>query len=390
MKLLSVEDFVYYTQQSSQNIENIVSGMTMLINDNEIKIRELENQNWFERMIKTLFGKNKATLGEIKRNKDKINIYIAETILELYNKSLVTDQYLLCLNQKTNDLLSIINKLSSEYETLQRHFKNFVSELDKKIESVENFSIIISKKDLYKSMDSSIAILDLVSKIDERIIFNQEKMDIIIYNMKDWINDENIYFEELFESIISLNEKEANMLYLKMSTYRNNLLVDLILESIERKVYYNQDKNRILNKIFYENEIERKNFITKKELFFKLLKYKKEVLKELKASEIKKEIITKMEIQDKETSNYLLLKAKIEDPKLQYEIGKIFFNMKDFSKSIYWFERSSKQGNRDSLFELSLFYKEGLGIEKNSLKSYQLLKRSALLGNKEAKELIKL
>ena len=68
MNVISIEDINYLSQQSSGKINMILSGMTSLMNDTDNKVSAMESQNWFMRMVKTVFGKNKATQQEIQQN----------------------------------------------------------------------------------------------------------------------------------------------------------------------------------------------------------------------------------------------------------------------------------------------------------------------------------
>ena len=250
------------------------------------------------------------------------------------------------------------------------------------------FFSIISKKDIYERQNIIVAISDILSKIDKKIIFNEEKLEIIMENMKSWLNDTSTSLEQVFENILNLELKEVNIIYLTLSDFRNNLFVDLILEVLERKFYFSQTKEFILKSIFFENEIKRDTALTVKDIFLKLLNSKKEFIKDLLESKTEK--IKSKNYKENEENKYLLFKAENGDEKSQYEIGKYFLKEEDFSKSIYWFERAANQGSSNAIFELALLYKNGLGIKKDSVKSYSFLKKSALLGNVDAANLIKI
>lgn len=393
MNMLSSEDLTYYTQQSEQNIEKILTGMLMLINDNEFKIKNLENQNWFNRMIKTLFGKNKITIEEIRKNKEQIDIYIAETILELNKKVDINQNILILLDKRINRLLGKISNLTYEYLDLQNSLKIFAENLDKQIKSVDNFSVIISKKNLYEKMNILVAISDILSKMDEKIIESKEKMEIITDNMKNWLNDTPVFLKDLFKNLMELNEYEINIIYLTLDDFRNGLLIDLILETIERKFYFQEKDTEILEDLFFKNRIDEDISLTRKDIFFNLLNCKKEFIDDLSDNDDQEKLIDiymDENLKEQTDISYLLFKAENGDQSSQYEVGKYFFDLKDFSKSLYWFERAANQGEVNSIFELSLLYKKGLGTNKNSIESYKLLKKSALYGHKQAKNLIKI
>ena len=76
--IVSREDMNYLAQQSVGKLNMILSGMTALLNDNENKVNMLESQTWFQRMARTLTGKNKMTQQEIQRNHDRMNLYMSQ------------------------------------------------------------------------------------------------------------------------------------------------------------------------------------------------------------------------------------------------------------------------------------------------------------------------
>lgn len=51
--VITEEDMNYLVQQSSNNLNMILAGMTTLMEENNNMVYLLENQNWFQRMSKT-------------------------------------------------------------------------------------------------------------------------------------------------------------------------------------------------------------------------------------------------------------------------------------------------------------------------------------------------
>ena len=89
MENMIIEDVNYLCQQSSGRINIILSGMIALMNDTDGKVAMLESQKWFQRMVKTVTGKNKLTQDEIQKNHDKLNAYMSQAIAELYNRNCI-------------------------------------------------------------------------------------------------------------------------------------------------------------------------------------------------------------------------------------------------------------------------------------------------------------
>ncbi|MGL4972574.1 MAG: hypothetical protein ACRC6H_05475, partial [Culicoidibacterales bacterium] len=70
--VISKEDMGWLIQQPNNNMNIILSGMTALLNDNGEKMEFIENQTWYQRMIRTIIGKNKATKQEIENNHEEL------------------------------------------------------------------------------------------------------------------------------------------------------------------------------------------------------------------------------------------------------------------------------------------------------------------------------
>ena len=139
MNVATVEDINYLAQQSSGRINMILSGMTALMNDTNSKVASMESQNWFQRMVKTVTGKNKLTQSEIQQNHDKLNAYMSEAIAELYNRNCIDHEVMMSLGTQ-------LNELYADHIQLKQMLGAFVSKLNEKIDSVDNFHMLSGYK----------------------------------------------------------------------------------------------------------------------------------------------------------------------------------------------------------------------------------------------------
>lgn len=102
--LVPASEIEYLAQESAGQLNMIVAGMTELINSNAKKAAMLENQGWFQRMINSITGKNKATAEEIRRNHDKINLYVAQALTELYKQNCIDRKIMMSLGNQLNEI----------------------------------------------------------------------------------------------------------------------------------------------------------------------------------------------------------------------------------------------------------------------------------------------
>ena len=229
-ELIPIEDMNYLAQQSQGKINMILSGMTALMNDTEDKTEKIEKQNWFQRMVKTVTGKNRATREEIKQNHDKLNAYMSQAIAELYNRNCIDSQVMISLGTQ-------LNELYAEHLQLKQMLGAFVVKLNEKIDSVDNFHMLNTEieQGVYSDNEKIIAICKVMSQFDNRIMEEPRKLDILRRSMEkqEIITEDEVLFTEYLMDIMNISVDEIGKIYLELSTIRNDFFANLILGVIE-------------------------------------------------------------------------------------------------------------------------------------------------------------
>ena len=165
-QLLTGEDTRFLAQQPEYETDIMVGQMTTLMqnitdlqNDTDDKVAQLQNQSWFKRMTNTLFGKNKVTKHEIQKNNDKVVTYISQSVAQLYNMNLINERAICSLGNRMNEvymqvvesnqeMLNMkgqISQIMSVQQQTMEALGAFVNKLNEKIESVDNFHMLISE-----------------------------------------------------------------------------------------------------------------------------------------------------------------------------------------------------------------------------------------------------
>lgn len=122
----AIDDFEYYASLSAEEVGVVISGMVSLLNDTDSKFDSLKDQNWFQRMLRTVMGKNKATKEDIRRNYEKLGVYVSKAVEVLYQRQCVDEKIIqiqgeeiiaLCrfniaLNVKVNTLMSRVDNIT--------------------------------------------------------------------------------------------------------------------------------------------------------------------------------------------------------------------------------------------------------------------------------------
>ena len=229
-ELIPIEDMNYLAQQSQGKINMILSGMTALMNDTEDKTEKIEKQNWFQRMVKTVTGKNRATREEIKQNHDKLNAYMSQAIAELYNRSCIDSQVMISLGTQ-------LNELYAEHLQLKQMLGAFVVKLNEKIDSVDNFHMLNTEieQGVYSDNEKIIAICKVMSQFDNRIMEEPRKLDILRRSMEkqEIITEDEVLLTDYLMDIMNISVDEIGKIYLELSTIRSDFFANLILGVIE-------------------------------------------------------------------------------------------------------------------------------------------------------------
>ena len=257
-KLVPIEDIEYLAQQSSGQLNMIVAGMTELINSNAEKTAMLENQGWFQRMVNSITGKNKATKEEIRRNHDKINLYVSQALTELYKQN--------CLDRKIMMSLSNqLNEIYADHLQLKQMLGMFICRLNEKIESVDNFHVLNTEieQGVYNTGSKIVAICSILSQLDNRSIKEDRKIDIIRRSMEQQciLNDEEKILGDYLVEIAELPIDEVGIVYSEMNTIRANFIANLISNTIEAYHFLPDIKRRTKKKqAVVQNVVQQEDF----------------------------------------------------------------------------------------------------------------------------------
>lgn len=303
-ELMPIEDINYLTQQSQGKINMILSGMIALMNDTDDKVEKMQKQNWFQRMIKTVTGKNKATREEIRQNHDKLNAYMSQSIAELYNRSCIDNQVMISLGTQ-------LNELYAEHLQLKQMLGAFVTKLNEKIDSVDNFHMLNTEieQGIYSNNKKIIAICKVMSQFDNRIMEEPRKLDILRRSMEKQkiITKDEILLKDYLMDIINIPVDKIGKIYLELSTIRNDFFANLILGIIEDYHFLPDIQRKMMKKDkLIENLIQREGLddaitLSINEIYDNFLNSKIKIKKEL-------ELIKKNEIQKKINQIVMIMK----------------------------------------------------------------------------------
>ena len=387
MQLVPVEDMDFFAQQSSGKLNMIISGMTALMNDNDSKVAQLESQNWFQRMCRTITGKNKATQAEIQRNHDKINAYMSEAISELYNRNLIDHEIILSLGTQ-------INELYADHIQLKQMLGAFAAKLNEKIESVDNFHMLMEEisQGVYSSGRPLVEICKVISQLDRRTLNDGRKLDIVRRGLvsQGILSDEQIGLKEYLAQVVAIPSDDAGRIYLELETIRGNFMAGIILAMMDDYHFLPDMARKMKNKpamiadVIEAGRLDEGITLSTGEIYDDFINSKIDVMNGLV------HVVSALPSVafDENTTDLDEIRraAEMGIAEAQNKLGWMYLNgdgvERDFAKALEWNLKAAEQGNAFAQNRLGNTYCFGYGgIERNYVKAVEWYRKAAEQGN---------
>ena len=125
----AIDDFEYYASLPTQEVGVVISGMVSLLNDTDARFDSLKDQNWFQRMLKTVTGKNKATKEDIHRNYERLGVYVSKAVEILYQRQCIDEKVLVIYGEQIIALCRSNVSLNARLEAVESWQKTVNSSL---------------------------------------------------------------------------------------------------------------------------------------------------------------------------------------------------------------------------------------------------------------------
>ena len=350
--LIPIEDMNYLTQQSGNKLNLIISGMASLMNDTENKVTAMESQNWFQRMTKTLFGKNKATKEEIRRNTDKLNSYMTEALSELYNRNLIDKKIIMSLGIQ-------LNELYKEHLQLKQMMGAFVDKLNKKIERIDNYHLLIKEIELgeFSKEAPIVELCKIMSQLDKTTIQDDRKMgilkkELIQYNV---VTEEEVLLIDYLKSLLEIPMDEVGAIYLELQTMKDNFMAALGMSMIEKYHFLPEMtkklKNKKIEEVIVEQGLDENVALETEYIFDEFVNSKIQVYNNfinIKQNNIQKETNNNSQNSKKSKNIHSQKKYNEKADREALEQAQFFYEVEEFKISFEMFKDLSDKGNLEA------------------------------------------
>ncbi|MBP3751946.1 MAG: sel1 repeat family protein [Pyramidobacter sp.] len=278
-------DLEYLAGQPSEKMDMILSGMASLMSDTDCKVDSLNSQGWFQRMWRTVTGNNRATRDEIRQNHDKLNAYMAEAVSGLYDRQLIDERIMLNLGVRLTDLCA-------QQAQLKMMLGAFVTKLNEKIESVDNFHLLETEieQGRYSHENPVAAMCRVLSQLDDRVIGDSRKIDVLTHSLEHCgvLCDAEITLAQLLDGVAQIPVEHAGSVALAMQTFGENVFAVLIaavldsyqfLPDLTRKM---KKRGNVVAAVIAEQQLDGEATMSTRVVFDELLRAKADILEQLR------------------------------------------------------------------------------------------------------------
>lgn len=443
-QLLTGEDTRFLAQQPEYEVDIMVGQMTTLMqnitdlqNDTDDKVAQLQNQGWFKKMTNTLFGKNKATKQEIQKNNDKVMTYISQSVAQLYQMNLINERVICSLGNRMNEVYLQVTEMNQEMLTMKGQISQlmavqqqtmealgaFVNKLNEKIESVDNFHMMISEiqNGMYNDSSKLYNLCSILSQLDKRQMEDNRKMALLKDSMEKAgiITEDEITVQECLKEIVALPQEKIGLIYLELCNFRNSFPANLFADMIENyhflsKMEKMSKKKEVLiqrvldqyeldaNAVFSIADISESFFENKQECLINvdglqigtndnLLNNDNQLSLEEQNASIREKIIemTSGDNPDFDAAiNFIKPLAEQGYAAAQNGFGICYQCGQGVEKNkveaVKWYRKAAEQGYAKAQCNLGICYYNGTGIEKNEIEAVKWYRKAAEQGCAEA------
>lgn len=182
---------------------------------------------------------------EIKQNHDALSLYMVKAMSELYTRGCMDEKAILHLSGQ-------LNNVYVEQVELKKKLAAFVSKLNDKIVSVDNYNMLLKEieQNKYKDVNSIITILRILAQLDDYCFNDERKIEILRNHLiqNEYMNSEMISFVSCLERIMELDYEIACQIYFEFGSIRSNFVCDLLMEMIETYHFLPEMQKQLIDK----------------------------------------------------------------------------------------------------------------------------------------------
>ncbi|GHS89015.1 hypothetical protein AGMMS49957_11500 [Synergistales bacterium] len=406
--LVSSADLDYMLNQNDAQTEMMIAGMMSLISDTDAKTDAMEKQPWYKRVIFTVFGKNKATKEEIKRNYDKLSAYTAEALSKLYERNKVSERIIVNLGAQINGVYASHLMLQQSHNELKQMLGAFVTKLNAKIESIDKFNMLFQEITLgeYGNEFSPVHIYRIMSQFDLHILKDERKLSNIkkVMQKECLFPTEPVQIGNYLNYIADMEDEHLGVVYLEVQGHLSSKVGQLTVGVIQNWNYLPRtdkalsSKGKVIQNVLVAYDIDSSAEISFEDVYDEMIENKQArplALPVQVESESTEELLEQgkeyLNTEDYEKAFDCYLKAAEQGhAEAQCELGWFYFGYydckrsgvcEDKGKAVFWFKKAAEQDDARAQWALGDRYYYGEGVQEDDEMAVFWFRKAAEQGN---------
>ncbi len=239
-------------QKTAAQMMALMSGMAAEKENIDSMTTMLEKQPWYKKCIKTITGKNKATVKEISEHKDKIMSYTSNALAYLYENNKIEQQQIIALGEAVNsvngqlaatnyELLKTQAALNDLKTELISSISGLANALNEKIISVGNYDLLLEEiKDGDYNSDNVIeSIFRVIAQIDRHTAADKRKLKKLKDKLtkKGYLNDKEQMLKYYMHLVAALPDDIAWTIYYEFYCLTDNTYAAMFAELMQSYVF---------------------------------------------------------------------------------------------------------------------------------------------------------
>lgn len=417
-QVLSGDDVRFLAQQPDAEVGSMLGQMTTLMQnindlqqDTDDKVAKLESQGWFKRMTNTLLGKNKATKQEIQKNNDKVVTYISQSVAQLYQMNMINERIICSLGNRMNEVYMQVTSMYQEQLNMKAQISQimavqqqtleamgaFVSKLNEKIESVDNFHMLISEiqNGMYCDSSKLYNLCSILSQLDKRQMDDSRKMNLLRDTMErsGIITQEEFSVLQCLQEIVALPTEKIGLIYMELCNFRQSFPANLFADMIESYHFLSKmermskKKELIIQRVIDAYELDADAAFSVADIAESFFENKQACLVSLA---IMPQIVTQEQADiplhtNNNPSNTSFTNGYTAN---EYDYDKIdeLWKTEEYETALALIRPAAENGNMNAQSDLGLAYQLGYGVAVNMSESLKWFLKAAQQGDESCME----
>lgn len=287
------------------------------------------------------------------------------------------------MNQEMLTMKGQISQLMAVQQQTMEALGAFVNKLNEKIESVDNFHMMISEiqNGMYNDSSKLYNLCSILSQLDKRQMENNRKMALLKDSMEKAgiITEDEITVQECLKEIVALPQEKIGLIYLELCNFRNSFPANLFADMIENYHFLSKmekmskKKEVLIQRVLEQYELDPDAAFSIADISESFFENKQECLINVDGLQIG--------INDNSLNNDNQLSLEEQNASIREKIIEMTSgDNPDFNAAINFIKPLAEQGYAAAQNGFGICYQYGQGVEKNEVEAVKWYQKASEQG----------